>query len=50
MNWSMVGIFNFDPKRYMPEWKVETQKTYYGPILAKIVRISWSTCVDLSIP
>jgi hypothetical protein len=42
--------FQFAPKRHLPEWKLETYTTYFGPSLAKIVRISYFSCVDLSIP
>jgi hypothetical protein len=49
MNRANVGIFQFVPKRHLPEWKLETYTMYYGPSLAKIVRISCFSCVDLSI-
>jgi hypothetical protein len=50
MNWANVGIFQFVPKRHLPEWKLDTYTVYSGPSLAKIVRISCLSCVDLSIP
>jgi hypothetical protein len=50
MNLCHCRLLPIFPKIHLPEWKLETYATYSSPRLENIVRISYFSCLYLSIP